>query len=652
MTTAVFRLLAAAALWLVLVPAAFAATTNRDNDVRQLWQLLDYVSVDYGGAVNKGQVVSTSEYAEMREFSESALQQARALPDQPAKEALLGAVVHVRDAVLNRADGVEVARLAQHADALLLAAYPVPVAPKSIPNLQRGAALYQSQCASCHGSTGHADGPLAANLDPKPIAFSDPERARSRSLMALHQVISQGVAGTSMPSFANLPDNDRWALAFYAGTLSHDDASRQRGAALWKQDAAARAQWPNLAALTTLTEASAAESLESQKARDLTAYLRSHPEAIAVDNTSGIALARTRLRESLAALKTGNTREAIRLGLSAYLDGFEPLEPTLSARNPALLRDVESTMLQYRAAVSASQVEHAETLTQHLDQLFTQAQDELEAGLADPATTFVGSLTILLREGAEALLIVIGMLAFLRKTDRTEFVRYVHAGWVIALAAGAATWAVATYVASISGASRELTEGFSSLFAAVVLLGVGLWMHQKSSAGRWQSYLKDKLSSAMSRRSAWGLFALAFVAVYREVFESVLFYSALAVDGNTQALLMGLIVGAGLLAALAWALLRTSARMPIGKFFGASSVLVAVLAVILAGKGVAALQEAGWITANAIAWPHVQVLGMYPSAETAMAQLVVLVVALAGFALNSQHSGPRAAAGHHASVQD
>ena len=88
------------------------------------------------------------------------------------------------------------------------------------------------------------------------------------------------------------------------------------------------------------------------------------------------------------------------------------------------------------------------------------------------------------------------------------------------------------------------------MFAALVLLSVGLWMHQKSSAGRWQESLHEKLTAAMSRRSAWGLFALAFIAVYREVFETVLFYSALAADGNGGALLGGFLVAIVLLVGL------------------------------------------------------------------------------------------------------
>lgn len=130
------------------------------------------------------------------------------------------------------------------------------------------------------------------------------------------------------------------------------------------------------------------------------------------------------------------------------------------------------------------------------------------------------------------------------------------------------------------------------------------------------------------------MFALSFVAVYREVFETVLFYSALAADGNTSALGAGFVVALLLLVIIAWALLKTSARMPLGKFFSLTSVLVAVLAVVLIGKGASALQEAGWISVTTIALPRVEWAGIYPTAETALSQLIVALVALSGFGMN------------------
>jgi len=350
---------------------------------------------------------------------------------------------------------------------------------------------------------------------------------------------------------------------------------------------------------------------------------------------TGLPLARGRLAASLAAYRAGDATEATQLALSAYLDGVEPIEPQLNARDGALRARIETAMGAYRTAVSGNATLPAVTQqASAVDALLAQAQEVTANAAGDPAATFLGAFTILVREGLEALLVVVALLAFLRKADRRVEVRYVHAGWVLALVAGGITWALASYAISISGAGRELTEGLSSLFAAVVLLSVGLWMHQKSIGGRWQAYLKEKMTAALNRRSAWFLFGLAFISVYREVFETILFYAALWNDGQEIWLLGGIAVGALTLGLIAWILLRTSRRLPIGKFFAASSMLIAVLAVVLAGKGVAALQEAGWVSVTVAPVPHIELLGIYPTWQTLFAQIAVVLMLAAGFLFN------------------
>jgi high-affinity iron transporter len=179
-----------------------------------------------------------------------------------------------------------------------------------------------------------------------------------------------------------------------------------------------------------------------------------------------------------------------------------------------------------------------------------------------------------------------------------------------------------------------MTEGFSAVFAAVVLLGVGMWMHQKSLAGRWQSYVKEKLSSALNRNSAFMLFLLSFVTVYREVFETVLFYAALWSDGNGAYMLAGLGCGIAVLAVIAFLLLRSTARLPIRQFFAFSSALVGVLAVVLIGKGVAALQKVGLLQVTPLSMPRIDVLGVYPSVQTIAAQVAILLIIVASVTYN------------------
>jgi high-affinity iron transporter len=235
------------------------------------------------------------------------------------------------------------------------------------------------------------------------------------------------------------------------------------------------------------------------------------------------------------------------------------------------------------------------------------------------------------------------MLAFLRKAERTDALRYVHGGWVVALLAGGATWLVATYVIGISGASRELTEGFGSLLAAVVLLSVGIWMHGKSHADQWQRYIREKFAGAINRQSGWFLFGLAFVVVYREVFETILFYAALWAQGSGMAMLAGAASASAVLAGVAWAMLRYSRALPIGTFFRYSSWLMAILTVVLAGKGVAALQEAGWIDiAPLSAVPRVSILGLFPTVQSVAAQVMTVLAIVIGFAMNTRRGAAEA----------
>jgi high-affinity iron transporter len=442
-----------------------------------------------------------------------------------------------------------------------------------------------------------------------------------------------------MPSFANLSAEDRWALAFYVGQYAYPPELAAEGERIWRDDAAVRSHIPDMTALAALTPAALAGRVGPEKALALTAYLRTAPGAVMATEGSPLDIARSRLRDSLAAYRAGDRGQARELALAAYLEGFEPVEPMLATRNGDLLRRVEAAMAELRSAIADGRpVEEVEQRIAALNALFDETRTVIAPGEASALSSFLGGFIILAREGLEALLIVIAMIVFLQRADRREVLPYVHGGWVVALVAGLATWWVATHVIAISGASRELTEGFGSLFAAVVLLFVGIWMHGKAQADEWQRYIKEKLGKALSRGSAWFLFLLSFVAVYREVFETILFYAALSSQGNGTALVAGGAVAAVMLAIVAWAMMKYSRRLPITQFFSWSSILIAVLAVVLTGKGVAALQEAGFFGITPLPGvPTIDILGIHPTAEVVGAQVAVLVILLAGFWRNKHH---------------
>lgn len=620
----------------IFVPQAAAADATAP--VRTIWRLLDYIAVDYAGAVAGGRVVNELEYTEMIEFAASVRTRISNLPPaEPPAE--LGSQAEKLEAAIDAKSATSlVAVMARQLAEDLLVAFPVVFAPTSPPDLARGASLYAGECAACHGAAGQGDGPLAAGLEPPATAFTDRSRARERSLFGLFQVIDQGLEGTAMASYAALDAQDRWALAFYVGGFAYGEADAEAGEELRRSDPQIAAALPNLEAITRTAPGALALRVGEDAALALTAYLRRNPDAVSRRQGGSLALARARLTKSLSAYRSGDRARATDLALSAYLDGFEPVEPAVAVRDAKLMRDIEAAMIELRARIKRGAANSdVEAQIRDLSRLLSAAEEVLSASESSTSSSFIGAFTVLLREGIEALLIVVAMIAFLRKAERRDALRYVHGGWLAALAAGVLTWAAATHFVAISGASRELTEGIGALLAAVVLVSVGIWMHGKSHAGAWQKYISEKMSHALSRQSRWFLFMLAFVVVYREVFETILFFMAMWGQGERTAIIAGAGAATAALALTTWAMLSYSRRLPITQFFLYSSLLIAVLAVVLAGKGIAAIQEAGWLDVRPLAGaPRIEILGLFPTWEGIIAQALTLVILIVAFRMNNR----------------
>ncbi len=630
------RLLATLLLGAALIcSCAFAS----GDQVATTWRLLDYIAVDYREAVAGGEVVNQLEYDEMLEFSATAAAAIADLPDTPQAGQLRRDAGALQQAIGDRAEPDDVATRARGLAALLVQAHPIPLMPASAPQYARGKVLYAQLCANCHGATGAGDGPAGAGLDPPPIDFTDRARADERSVFALYQVIEQGLEGTSMASYRGLPGEDLWALATYSGAIAYPETLAAQGRALLERDPALRAKL-DFERYVSATPADLARELGSaDEAAAVVAWLRRNPEAAqAQDLESALALSRGRLREAMQAYRSGDAARARDLALSAYLDGFEPVEPLLAARDKPLMVRIETAMAQLRSDLAADAgADGLQVQVDALDGLFAEAEQVLGQESTSSVTSFVAAFTILLREGLEALLIVIAMIALLRKAERSEMLPWVHGGWLAALAAGVVTWGLATWVINISGASRELSEGFGSLLAAVVLVWVGVWMHGKSQADAWQRYVRDRLGRALGKSSGVFLLGLVFVVVYREVFETILFFAAIWEQGAQGSVIAGGVTAALALAAIGWAMMRYSRTLPIGRFFRYSSILIAVLAVVLTGKAVAALQEAGYLSLNWLqGWPRMELLGLYPTLQGVAAQGLVVLVLVAGFALSGR----------------
>jgi high-affinity iron transporter len=600
-------------------------------DPARLAQLVDYVGVDYAVAVRDGEIISDFEYREMQEFAGLIQQQVRALAEGEARGRLLPLAAELQQAIQAKAAPAEVAGIAADMTEILLASTALATVPDAVPSLAIGERIYRKQCASCHGADGRGDGPAAvASMEPAPTDFTDAERAEARSLYGLFNTITLGVEGTAMPPFEQLPEEERWGLAFYVGSLYADAESLRAGQKAFA--GTADAELPTLRDLTTTTPATL--EAEDGTAADLHAWLRKNPGALAGVRRDPLVAAMTDIRRGVDLYAAGKPQAAQTAAIDAYLEGFELAEAALSTTHSDLVLQVESAMMNLRLAMGNRLPEEEVRAAADEALVLLQAARDTQTGESlSPWVSFVSALVILLREGLEAILVLGAIAAFLGKTGRREALAWLHGGWMAALAAGVLTWVVSTYFISISGATRELTEGVTALTAAAVLFYVGFWMHSKLNARRWQDFIQENVRKALDSRGLWAVAGIAFIAVYREVFETVLFFQALwaqiTVPTAESAMLAGALLGGVCIVGAAWAIFRFGVRLPLRQFFGVTAAVMIALSVVFAGKGVAALQEAGKLPLDPIAFPRVELLGIYPTLQSIGVQLIVLAAALA-----------------------
>jgi FTR1 family protein len=351
--------------------------------------------------------------------------------------------------------------------------------------------------------------------------------------------------------------------------------------------------------------------------RSLSAELRSA-------RTPEIATIVAALRSAAARWHSGDAEGALALVEQAYLQSFEPLEARLPG---AVTREVESLIhlrLRPQLARSAPAAEVAATF----EALYASLA-KADVALAGGTTFWFGAanaFVILVREGLEAVLLIAAILAYLKGSGApVREQKRVFAGAGLGIAATFATWLAARTILPVSGAGREMMEGVTALVAVAVLLWVSHWLFQKTYMDDWKTYLRSKVGQAVTTGSALAMAGLAFAAVYREGFETVLFYQALMFDASSTAVLAGFVPGLALIVGLGIAVLRLGVRLPLRTLFGITNFILLYLAFVFLGKGIYNLQEAGVFAPRPIGWlpDHGalrQLLGFYPLAETVLAQ--------------------------------
>ncbi len=349
------------------------------------------------------------------------------------------------------------------------------------------------------------------------------------------------------------------------------------------------------------------------------------------------------LDDSLAAAASGDGRGGSELVNQAYYQYYEKLgfeRTVMSAISGSRVSEVENQFKTCRKAMVAQ--DPIDEITQHVETLQTMLAEDgaaLDGGAADDISPFRSFITsafgqafiILLREGLEAILVVAAIIAYLVKAGHRDKVRHIYRGVLACLAASGVMWFVFNVVMDAAGAHQETLEGVTALIAMVMLLFTSSWMLSKSSVAAWNTYITDTTSRSLSTGSVRALTGLAFLAVFREGAETVMFYQALIGlgSGNGAGVWAGFAAAAAVLLVVFVLIRFTSVKIPIGPFFTLTSALMAVLVVVFAGGGIHAFIEGDVIDGTYLeGMPTIDYLGVYPYRETLLAQAVALAVVL------------------------
>jgi len=566
----------------------------------------------------------------------------------------------------------------------------MPAAP---PSAERGHRVFAENCAGCHGEVGRGDGPSAATLAKKPADFGDPAFMRGETPLDFMHVVSVGKRLGGMPSWGDvLTPQERWDAVSYVWTLHATDARLAEGRGLFvaqcagchgvsgdghgQYSAALGSPVPDLSNLRAMAERTDADlhavigdgvrgtampgfgrMLDEDVRWSLVAYVRSlslAPPArtattaatAAAQEDVGRAIAESArlVAEAVAAHAKGDER-ARALATDAYF-AFEPVERRLGAVDAGIVSRVEQAFLGLRGALGGTD---AAAVAARADEV-RQGLAAAETALRETGSAWawgVQSATIIVREGVEVVLVIGALLAYVTRSGDAAMSRAIWAGTAVGIVLSLVTAFLLATALSFAPGTGALLEGIAMLSAAVVLFWVSYWIISKAEAERWQRYIQGRVKQAMATGSSLALASAAFLAVYREGFETVLFYQALlaGAGGARSAVVIGFGVGCVILAIVAGVFRVLGVRLPIRPFFLVTGALLYTMSVVFVGKGVHELQEAGILGVTNVSFvPQIDFLGVFPTLETLLAQGVLIACVLYGVMLALRRSDSDGAA--------
>ena len=350
---------------------------------------------------------------------------------------------------------------------------------------------------------------------------------------------------------------------------------------------------------------------------------------------------RLKLLAVLEEYEKGNYDAAYEKARSAYLDNYEFIEVPLQPIDPNFTLESEIKFAELRQLIKErADYDQVKAKVVEIRKMLDESERLVTGtGVIAPAIAFSSSYAIIFREGLESALIVGAIITYLEATRNEKYKRHIYYGVAIALGATAVTWIIASYIIQISGADREVIEAIAALSATAILFYVSFWILNKIETKKWIEFVKAKVWQATTTGSAIVLVSLAFFTVYREGFETVLFYQAMLSFAKYMEwfVMLGFILGLGSLVGVYYVMRRLGRRLPLKILFALTMAIGAYLSIAFIGNGIRELQEAGYMQVTPLfgVIPRLDInlaimTGIHPTLESIVAQISLLAVYLIG----------------------
>ena len=350
---------------------------------------------------------------------------------------------------------------------------------------------------------------------------------------------------------------------------------------------------------------------------------------------------RVKLVELLQKYKEGENDEAFMAARSAYLDSYERIEVPLRPINPDYTLDMEIKFAELRNLIQQHQpYPRVEAKVVEIRSGLDESERLVTGtGTLAPSLAFSTSFSIIFREGLESALIIGAILTYLEASRNSHYKKHVYLGIVIAIIATVITWFFAQFVIDITGASKELIEAIAGISAVVVLFWVSFWILNKVETKKWIEFVKAKVWQATTTGSVMVFAMLSFFTIYREGFETVLFYQAMFSFAKNMEIFvfLGLVLGLAVIISVVFIIRRLGKKLPLRVLFGLTMAIGAYMSIAFIGNAIREFQEIGYISTTHLFGiiPRLEInlatmTGIHPTLETTIAQILLLSVYLVG----------------------